>query len=368
MMNTPIRFHVLGLPQLDTNPEWYLCGFAPKLVNFCRILKSLGHHVTLYTGEHSTALADETVTVVTDAERTAWLGGTDKQLSVFASFEESKAPLWALANDRMIAEIGKRKVPGDMICHIGGTSQQRVTRAHSDLVACEFGVGYLGICEKNIVFESHSWRQFCCGRWPVLMSDGRFFDAVIPNYLDPEDFPYRGGGLPPLDEDYVLYCGRLTPRKGMEIIRETAKMLPTVKFKMIGPGFIDTTMPPNVQVIGVVSNEERARLMGNARCLMAPTLYNEPFGNIVIEAGMCATPVITTDFGAFPETVIHGLTGYRCNTLGEFVRAVQDCETEINLGDCHYEAMKRYSIDAVTPQYGMYFERLRLMYGKGWYG
>ena len=34
------------------------------------------------------------------------------------------------------------------------------------------------------------------------------------------------------------------------------------------------------------------------------------------------TPAITSDFGAFCETVEHGRTGYRCHTLEQFMWAI----------------------------------------------
>ena len=39
---------------------------------------------------------------------------------------------------------------------------------------------------------------------------------------------------------------------------------------------------------------------------------------------MSGTPVIATNWGVFPETVIHGLTGWRCRTLEEFEWAAQN--------------------------------------------
>jgi hypothetical protein len=46
--------------------------------------------------------------------------------------------------------------------------------------------------------------------------DGRFYDAVIPNYLNPDDYPFQ-----PKKQDYFLYRGRLIQRKGIKIAVET---------------------------------------------------------------------------------------------------------------------------------------------------
>jgi glycosyltransferase involved in cell wall biosynthesis len=85
-----------------------------------------------------------------------------------------------------------------------------------------------------------------------------------------------------------------------------------------------------------------------------------------IEAQMAGTPAITTDFGAFTETVEHGKTGYRCRTLNEFVQAaryVGDLDPYyINLW-----AIKLYSMDEVRHQYQTYFLKLQDLWKGGWY-
>ena len=59
--------------------------------------------------------------------------------------------------------------------------------------------------------------------------------------------------------------------------------------------------------------------MGDAVALWAPTLYCEPFGGVVVEAAMCGTPAITSDFGALQEHVIECLTGFTCRILSDFI-------------------------------------------------
>ena len=45
------------------------------------------------------------------------------------------------------------------------------------------------------------------------------------------------------------------------------------------------------------------QLFANAKCTLMPSKYAEPFGFVALESMLSGTPVITTDYGAFPETV-----------------------------------------------------------------
>jgi glycosyltransferase involved in cell wall biosynthesis len=106
--------------------------------------------------------------------------------------------------------------------------------------------------------------------------------------------------------------------------------------------------------------------MGGATALFAPTLYIEPFGNVVIEAQTCGTPTITTDWGAFTETNINGVTGYRCRNAMEFAAATEWVK-DLDPVAIHKRAVSLYSLDAIAPQYEQYFARLLTLWGDGWY-
>jgi glycosyltransferase involved in cell wall biosynthesis len=202
--------------------------------------------------------------------------------------------------------------------------------------------------------------------------DGNFYDTVIPGFFDPADFKYNEK-----KEDYYLYLGRVVTRKGIFIAQQVCEKIGA---KLIVAGFAltekeNTTdaqafkellLKPNVQYVGFAGLEKRKQLMSNAKAVFMPTIYLEPFGYVAIEAQLSGTPVITTDFGAFPETVNHGVTGYRCKNFSEFVWAAQNVD-KIKPADCRKWAIDNFSLDNTVKKYDDYFNQILNLYGKGWY-
>ena len=164
--------------------------------------------------------------------------------------------------------------------------------------------------------------------------------------LNVDQFPKGKGG------DYLLFVGRLGGMKGEQVAVETSKRT-GIPLKLIGPG-----TPPNYgEYLGVMQPKDRAELMGGALAVIAPSMFPEPFNLVVIESQMTGTPTITTDWGGFTETNKNGRTGYRCSTLGEFAQAVEDCK-KLDRDKIRERAIKKYSLEAIGPQYTKFFERL----------
>jgi glycosyltransferase involved in cell wall biosynthesis len=323
-------------------------------IRMARMLKDLGHHVTLYASEENDAPCDELVTIITKEEQETLLAGIPYQYAGF--FGQKVFPIWALANNRTIKEIARRKQERDFILLIGGTSQQQVADAHPDLMTVEYSIGYISAFSKFRVYESHIWRAMTTARQGS--DDGRFFDAVIPLFFDEDEFEYR-----PNKEPFALYVGRLTVKKGVEIACRAAEAA-GVPLNVIGHGD-ESLVTHGAKYLGALSADERNEWMARASCIISPTLYMEPFGAVVIEAALCGTPAITTDFGGFVETVEHGRTGYRCSYLGEFARAIHDC-AKLDPKKIRNRAVEKYSISAVAPAYQSYFDRLAMLWDKGW--
>ena len=349
-------FHVVSLPHTQTTREYSSCAYTQKVVGFCRMMQERGHVVFLYSGEHNEAACHEHVTCITEEERAASLAGAHYTKGGF----DPRSLYWRAFNGSVIAEVARRTQPRDFICLIGGHAQRPVADAFPGLQSVEFGVGYGGWFSRYRVFESHAWRHACYGaRAPggdASAVDGEWFDDVIPGYLDPADFPLRTE-----PDDYFLYVGRMIERKGYRIAQDVCQHL-GVRLLLAGP---ERDPGGYGEYVGVVGPEDRARLMGGARALFAPTLYLEPFGNVVVEAQACGTPAITSNWGAFTETVEHGRTGFRCRTLREFVDAAI-AATSLDRDYIHRRAVSLYSLDAVGAQYEAYFERLLTLWGDGW--
>ena len=314
-----MRLHLPAIPGKRDDPT---CAYSTKLDRFGRMF---GDRVTIYHVEHPKP---------PDADLSAWQA----------------------VNALQAERIAERAEPGDLLLIPFGVCQQSIAERLPHLRAVEYGIGYGGTFADFRVFESRAWQATVYGaQQGAHGANGRFYDAVIPNFYDPAELPLGEGG------DYLLYVGRLTERKGLQIVLDTAERtgLPLV---VAGAG--EYPLPDWVDYRGVVAGEEKAKLMGGARALLCPTLYLEPFGGVAVEAQMCGTPAITTDFGAFPETVEQGASGFRCRRMDEFAAAVEKAGA-LDRGAIRARALDRYSFAAVRPLYEDYFDHLATLDGDG---
>lgn len=373
LAQTKMRFHLLGLPHSQTTKEWVMCPFTQLAYKMSEMLTSLGHEVIHYGTEGSDLPCTEHVDVLsTDAQKEAY-GDWDPKKQLWIHHGGDLA--YTTFRRNAIEEINKRKEPGDILLVSIGNWMQEVARKVG-MTAVEPFVGYLGYFCKYKVFPSYAWmhhlygmtsksnkENFVCGNW---------YDAVIPHYFNPDEFAFCDK-----KEDYFLYVGRLIPRKGVHILPDICKR---VGAKLIVAGqtlygderrdkcLADLGLnQPHVEYIGTVDRETRNELMGKAKAVLAPSLYMEPFGKVVVEAMLCGTPVITTDWGSFPEIVKHGEVGYRCRTMDDFVWAAKNVD-KLNPTAIRKYAEDNYSMERVKYAYQEYFMRIHdILKGKGWY-
>jgi glycosyltransferase involved in cell wall biosynthesis len=363
------RFHVLGIPHTLSIPEYNVCAFTTKVVRLCTLLKSRGHVVIHYGHKDSNVACDEHVSVTNDEILHQTYGDHDWRARGFPNFAvDDLAYKTFYANT--IAAISRRKQSGDFLLCMFGAGHKAVADAHQDMIVCEPGIGYPGGHFAPFkVFESYAMLHAFGGLGNVAqMNNGMWYDAVIPNYFDLNDFEYSA-----VKENYFLFLGRIGGGKGVHIAMQIAEATGD-RLVIAGPGSIEgmgtrTSRPVSdyVECVGVAGVEMRKKLMAKAKGMLLPSTYVEPFCGVHIESMLSGTPVVTTDWGAFTEYNLHGVTGYRCRTFEQFVWAARNIG-DIQSAACRDWAASNFSMERVADMYDEYFYGVKnVASGAGWY-
>jgi len=108
---------------------------------------------------------------------------------------------------------------------------------------------------------------------------------------------------------YILYLGRLTSIKGINILMEASEKVPDIRIHLAGrleepfKSTLLNLMPNNVDYLGEVHDEELRQLLANSTALVMPSLWYENQPASILEAFACEKPVIASDLGGMKELV-----------------------------------------------------------------
>ena len=249
-------------------------------------------------------------------------------------------------------EIHKRANDGDIIVCFFGTDNKLACDMNPKCKVVEPSIGYRanGVFAPYRVFTSYANMHYFYGDRGMLM-DPSWFDDVIGNPFTISEFEYCDK-----KDDYFLYLGRVIEEKGIHLAIQATEKLKQ-KLIIAGPakdlkhlGY--DSIPSHVQLVGYVDANQRNQLLKKAKALLGLTYYLEPFGNMIIEANLCGTPVITTDWGAFPEIVLNNQTGYRVRDFKQLLDAMERIN-HINSIDCRNWGLN-FSDEAIHEKHYQY--------------
>lgn len=359
-----MRYHILGLPHTVTSKEYNACAYTQKVYKFGKMMTARGHEVIHYGHEESDLPCTEHVTVITNDDLKIAYGNYDWRKNFFKFDTSDHAYKTFYAN--AIREVGKRKRKNDFILPFWGAGTRPVCDAHPDMITVEPGIGYAGgHWARFKIFESYAIYHAYYGLESVGTCKQDWYDTVIPNYFDPEDFTYNDK-----KDDYFLFLGRVYEGKGVNIAVQAteaigAKLIIAGQNSLKQMGYTET--PSHVTELGYADVETRRKLMANAKGAFVASLYTEPFGGVQVECLFSGTPTITTNWGSFTENNIHGVTGYRCTTFEQFTWAAKNIGN-IKPEACRDFALNNFSLDVVAQKYEEYFQSVLNVYnGNGWY-
>jgi glycosyltransferase involved in cell wall biosynthesis len=195
-------------------------------------------------------------------------------------------------------------------------AERTVTTLHGRQDLHDLKPLYVGFCDMPLISISNAQRR------PV--PNANFIATVqhgLPAHLHKPTYQQHGG--------YLAFLGRISPEKrpdraiqiavqsGMPLkIAAKVDKVDELYFRQHIEPLLDQ---PGIEFIGEINEREKTEFLGEARALLFPIDWPEPFGLSVIEAMACGTPVLAFNCGAVAEIIDPGVTGVIVETMPEAV-------------------------------------------------
>jgi glycosyltransferase involved in cell wall biosynthesis len=207
----------------------------------------------------------------------------------------------------------------------------------------EIGLVFSKLCNKPVIYNHHDPFNFLI-KYKSIMPKYSNLPWISFSYSQRNAMPkntnwvaniYHGLAVDkyhPLanpSNDYIAYVGRIIEPKGLHLIIQSVKLYNTnsnnkLTLRIAGKhysghskdSYWKSNIEPNINdkdIIydGYIDNDQKLnRFIGNAKALIVPSIFEEPFGMVIIEALACGTPVIGLNSGAIPEIINNPSIGY----------------------------------------------------------
>jgi len=334
MEDRPLRIGMLAPPWFEVPPVGYggienvVAGLVDQLVTY-------GHHVTLLSAGRHLTKAQRHIPVFAEAP----------QQPIGTAFVET----WYAAR----AETTLRDLELDIIHDhtlTGGLSApgRRVPTVQTvhNPVDARLGDYLLGL--------GTTVHPVALSRAQMTSAPDLPWIGCVPNGIDLGQFPYQEA-----KSDYVLFLGRILPEKGTHLAIDAAAKA-RVRIIIAGPGedpreqtYFDAEVRPRLgrhaEWFGPADFAAKTQLLANARAVLCPFQWEEPFGLVMAEAMACGTPVIATPRGAAPELIRNNVTGFLTPPEG-MAQAIQQVATIEPLA-CRTQAETAFGLDQMATGY-----------------
>lgn len=293
-------------------------------------LQDAGHSVTLFTpGKVSVAIPTITADLTYFEQELAGRGDTyidllKKHAFTFVTLarqvqSELLAKAFAMANNDELDIVHVYCNEEDTALPFAELCKKPVVFTHHD--PFNFLVKYKNVFPK---YPQLNWLSMSLAQRAGMPSQTNWV-ANIYHGLEKDTFkPVRKPA-----NNYVAFMGRVIEPKGVHVAIEAVKMYnqahPTDKLvlKIAGKHYSDTQkdtywqqyvvpcLGDDIEYAGFISGASaKNNFLAHARALLVPSVFDEPFGMVSIEALASGTPVIGLDSGALPEVIKHGQTGF----------------------------------------------------------
>ena len=143
----------------------------------------------------------------------------------------------------------------------------------------------------------------------------------------------------------------------LELLNPESKFRRNADFRYYSDHVLPSTVRhKTIKNIGNVSGDKKRKVLSQAKALLFPVCWDEPFGLAVIEALASGTPVIAMNRGAMSELIDHGVTGFLANDkkeFGEYMQRVGEIDPHV----CRDSVIERFSKQTMAKEYLKRYEQ-----------
>ncbi len=180
--------------------------------------------------------------------------------------------------------------------------------------------------------------------------------TAIYNFTDTDYFNLPNANA----RNYFAFLGRIEPIKGTAEAIEACLM---AKQKLVIAGnipqeykaYFEEKVQPYLQkdvveYIGPVNDKQKKELLQNAKAMLFPIQWEEPFGIVMAEALACGTPVIGFNRGSVPEVISNSINGFIVSDTNEMEQKIHEVGNVDHLVVSN-TAKERFGSSVIARQY-----------------
>ncbi|MET0508294.1 MAG: glycosyltransferase family 4 protein [Burkholderiaceae bacterium] len=284
-------------PLFETVPPTAYGGTERVVSYLTETLVEMGHEVTLFASGDSQTAA-QLVPVVESSLRL-----------------DPRGPDWLIWHTVMLDQVFAQAPDFDVVhFHVDCLHYPLVrqcptpclTTLHGRLDLPDLAPLHRHFREQGLVSISNSQRR--------PLAESRWL-ATVHHGLPPDLYRFH-----PEPSDYFAFVGRISPEKRVDRAIRIAqaagvKLRIAAKVDRADQQYFEREIAPLldhplVDFVGEIGESQKGEFIGNARALLFPIDWPEPFGLVMIEALACGTPVIAWRCGSVPEVIDHGISGF----------------------------------------------------------
>lgn len=266
----------------------------------------------------------------------------------------------------------------------------------------ELAMPFSALCNRPVIFSHHDPFNFLV-KYKSIMPKYKYLNWVSISYAQRKGMPldtnwvgniyhglstaaYTPASKP--DSDYFAYLGRIIEPKGVHLAINAVNQYNSgssdpIGLKIAGKHYSDhgkdtywkkhilPMIDDKISFVGHISeSSEKQNFLANAKALLVPSIFEEPFGMVAIEALACGTPVIALNSGALPEIINRKDVGIiaakefdnngsidEVLTTGNIVDAMKQVDS-IDRQLCRSYFEQRFSLETMVNAYHALYERV----------